>query len=197
MLFNITSSHIGKNVNTMFVSIIRYVEGKPGRYVIDWRHLPSEDEDKGYFMMGLIRRWTDEEIMILFKFHDNLKKAAKILDRSYGAVRVKWSEIRKKLGLKGKACVKCMVFPDPDISLRMEVVEKLLPRVIEVSVLLLDDCKEMLVDRELMKKLSVKEKVWITRILSPVYNFVEKCQTGKEHLEIYKDEEHLDQPEED
>jgi len=116
MLFNITRSHIEKNVITMFVAIVRYVEEKGGRYVIEWRRLPSEEEgDKGISMCALSRRWTDEEVMVLFKFHDNLKKAAKILDRSYGAVRVKWSEIRKELGLKGKACVKCMAFPERDI----------------------------------------------------------------------------------
>ena len=179
----------------MLVSIIRYVEGKPGRYVFDWRHLPSEEEDNAISMCALIRRWTDEEVMILIRHHDNLKKAAKILDRSYGAVRVKWSEIRKELGLKGKACVKCMAFPERDISLRMELMEPLLPRMKKVAELLLNNYIEILSDRE--ERPSDREQALIGSVVVKFFGFVERFLTGKEHLEIYRDEkEHADQPEE-
>lgn len=179
----------------MLIAVVQEVEDKKTgkkRYVIEWRHLLPE---KGYYIMGFRRRWTDSEIRILIKYQDNLKKAAKILGRSYGAVRVKWSEIRKKLGLKRKTRVKCVPFPEPDISLRMEVVEKLLPRTEKVAVLLLKDCEETLSDR---KKLTVREKDWVTRTVKGLLAFLERCQTGKEHLEIYKEEkEHADQADED
>ena len=197
MLFNITRSHIEKNVITMFVAIVRYVEEKGGRYVIEWRRLPPEEEDKGYFMCALSRRWTDEEVMVLVKYQDNLKKAAKILDRSYGAVRVKWSEIRRKLGLRKTDRVKCVPFPETDLALRREVVEKLLSLGIVMRELVSVGWKEDFTNSDLWKMLTPREKIRMTRAMLMVFDCAEKWQTGKEHLEIYREEkEHADQADE-
>lgn len=178
----------------MIVAILREVEDKKARkrrYVIEWRLLLPK---RVIYIMALRRRWTDDEIKILLKYQDNLKKAAKILDRSYGAVRVKWSELRKELGYRKTDRVKCLAYPEKDLALRREVVGKLLSWAIELRGLLSDGWKEDLTNSDLWKMLTPREKIRLTRVVLELFDRAERWQTGKEHLEIYKDEkEHADQ----
>lgn len=196
MLFDSPNSHSEiEGGDSMLIAVIQEVEDeKTGKkkYIIDWHQLLPE---KRISMMALHRRWTDSEIRILIKYRSNLKRAAKILGRSYGAVRVKWSKIRKELGFKRETRVAYLPFPEPDLSLRKEVIERLLPRGLEVYELSFDKLKETLANR---KDLTFEEHVWLNRALEGFFHWMEKWQTGKEHLEIYKDEkEHADQPEND
>jgi len=181
----------------MLIAIVQEVVDKTGRklYVIEWRLLLPE---KRFSIMALRRRWTDDEVRILIKYQDNLKKASKILGRSYGAVRVKWTEIRKTLGLDRKTRVKCVAFPEEDLALRAEVVGKLLSCSLEMRELILTGLKENYTKSEFWEILTPGERIRLMHAVAVLFNCAEKWQTGKEHLEIYKDEkERADQPEDD
>lgn len=181
----------------MLIAVVQEVVNKTGRkwYVIEWRLLLPE---RVFSIMAFRRRWTDNEIRILIKYQDNLKKASKLLGRSYGAVRVKWTEIRKKLGLERKTRVKCVAFPEEDLALRQEVVGKLLACGVELRELILAGLKEKYTNSELWEILTPGEQIRLMRAVAVIFNCAEKWQTGKEHLEIYKDEkERADQPEDD
>ena len=75
----------------MLLAIVYEKVDKRGctRYVVKWRYL---DEEKPFSLMGG-RRWKQEEIALLVENKHDIKKVAKLLERTEEACRRKLKDL--------------------------------------------------------------------------------------------------------
>jgi len=122
-------------------------------------------------------RWTHKEIAILVENRHDLDRVAELLGRTKEACRKELERLGlSKIGHSEKFLV---VFPQPQIDRRKEVIRQSLPR---LKTLLMKIVKQ----REDLTPENMKDLAKIVRAMAALFNAVEKWETGKELLEMLR-----------
>jgi len=159
----------------LLLAIIYEMVDKRGgkRFVVKWRFI----EDKPFSLMGG-RRWKQEEIALLVENKHNIKRVAKLLERTEEACRQKLKDLG--ISIKNLPNRSYVIFPKPDADLRREFVKKLMPKIEKA----LDKC---LKSKEL-KPEHYDHLIRLIRASASMFRALERWQTGAELLDIWKGE---------
>jgi len=160
----------------LLVAIIYEKVDKRGRtsYIVKWRIL---DEEKPFSLMGG-RRWKQEDIALLVENKHDIKKVAKLLERTEDACRQKLKDLG--ISIKNLPNRSYVIFPKPDADLRRKFVKKLMPK---IEAALVRCLKAMDLKPEHYDHL-----IRLIRASASMFRALERWQTGAELLDIWKGE---------